>query len=98
MTAALSVPPVGPDETANQYEQRVFGLVRDENNNGDDPYDLRAHVTFRDGRTYTGHPGGTADLVYAVEAGSDAEFTAFCTDRPWFQFRAGEVADVEAVQ
>lgn len=33
-TRPLSVPPIGPDESVNDYERRVFGLARDERNHG----------------------------------------------------------------
>lgn len=92
-TNSLSVPPVDPHETRDEYHHRVFGLLRSENGD-DDHYDHKVRITFTDGRSYEAHPGGTSELVYSIQTGADEEFTAFCTDRPWFVFRTREVADV----
>lgn len=96
-TAILSVPPINPDESANDYEYRVFGLVRDEVNHGDDPFGRMARLTFADGTVIDQHPGGVADVVSSIQAGRDEEFTAYCENRSWFIFRTGDVTGVEAV-
>jgi hypothetical protein len=82
---ATPLPMPGLDESVDEYVARTGG------------YAARVRLTFHDGRVVeVPGRGDLASLAYSFHSGRcDDSFTAFAIDRPWFEFRIGDVARVE---